>query len=48
LGLIELTVIELENIEGGIIETAAAAAALWGALYGFGYACGSAYYHYTH
>ena len=43
-----LTQTELENIDGGMLGTLVAAAALWGALYAAGYACGQAYYHYTH
>lgn len=48
---LELTLLtqdELENTEGGILQTLVAAAALWGALYGAGYAAGQAYYNYTH
>ena len=46
--LIELNVQEVIEIEGGILPLLLAGAALGGALYGAGYACGQAYYFMTH
>lgn len=44
----ELTKEELSQVEGGFIEIAAAAAALWGAYYGACYIAGQTYYNLTH
>ena len=46
--LIELNSSELIEINGGIFEILLGACALGAAVYGAGYACGQAYYHYTH
>ena len=44
--LIELNSSELIEINGGIFEILLGACALGAAVYGAGYACGQAYYHY--
>lgn len=46
--LIELSDQEIIEIEGGMLEILVAGAALAGALYGAGYACGQAYYYLSH
>lgn len=48
LNLEELNSFELNETNGGILELLLAACALGGAVYGAGYACGQAYYYYTH
>ena len=44
----DLSIDEQIQIDGGILEILLAACALGAAVYGAGYACGQAYYHYTH
>lgn len=44
----ELTVTETTETEGGFLDILLSAVALTGAIYGAGYACGEAYYYYTH
>lgn len=48
IGLVNLTQEEEKNLEGGFLEILVSAVALYGAVYGAGYACGEAYYHSTH
>jgi lactobin A/cerein 7B family class IIb bacteriocin len=42
LNLVELNAQEIKETEGGILQILVEAAALWGALYGAGYAIGQA------
>jgi hypothetical protein len=46
--LVELSINEQIQIDGGVLELLLAACALGAAVYGAGYACGQAYYNYTH
>lgn len=46
--LVELNLEEIVEIDGGLMELLLAGAALGAAVYGAGYACGQAYYYYTH
>ena len=48
LNLVELNSKEIQQTEGGFLDILLAGIAVYGAVYAAGYACGQAYYHYTH